>query len=47
MEIKTPLRRVVLLRGVVLTVKPYHLLGLEIGVLAAGQVAGAVLGYMG
>ena len=46
MEIKTPLRRVVLLRGVVLTVKPYHLLGLEIGVLAAGQVAGAVLGYV-
>ena len=43
---QTPLRRVVLLRGVVLTVKPYHLLGLEIGVLAAGQVAGAVLGYV-
>jgi hypothetical protein len=32
---------------VVLTVKPYHLLGLEVCIFLAGEVAGAVLGYMG
>ena len=46
MEMKTPLRRVDLLRGVVVTYLGLSL-GLEVGILTAGEVAGAVLGYMG
>ena len=45
MEMKTPLRRGVLLRGVVLPIK-VSALGLQGGILTAGQVAGAVLGYV-